>query len=255
MHMLCSYKILNKTVDLGIRWRSTLQRKKSVYLYKVNKETRFFVRKGTLDSYIIFENWRLRVYTKGPISIRPKDTVVDIGAQIGCFSIYAAQLAKDGTVYAYEPHPGNFELLKKNKKLNKIKNLRIFNTGVSNKKGFSKLFLSEDNSGAHSIFEADTKKFLAFKTTTLAEIVKKIGKINFLKIDAEGAEYPILLSSGEETFNLIDKIVLEYHDCLDHGHNYLELVKLLEKMGYKVSLEGDFFTRKVFGLGIIKAIK
>lgn len=125
-------------------------------------------------------------------SIKPGDTVIDIGAHIGTYTLIAAQkVGPMGKVYAFEPLPKNFELLKKNVEVNGYKNVVLINKAVSNKNGTSKLFLSnEDNFGDQRIYASkDNRKFLTIKTITLDNFFKdKTKQIQIIKMDIQGSE-------------------------------------------------------------------
>lgn len=136
------------------------------------------------------------------------DVFVDIGANMGFFTILAAQLiGEKGRVFAFEPEPNNFALLKKNVEANNLTNVEIFKKAVAEKNGETFLHLTDFNLGGHSLFNVysnpekyiyphiinkkddwDTKKIIV-ETTTLDEFFKyKSVKPNFIKIDIEGAE-------------------------------------------------------------------
>lgn len=87
----------------------------------------------------------------------------------------------------------------------------------------------------------------------LSEILNmnKINHVDFLKIDAEGAEFDILLNSPNRVFYKIKEIVLEYHDHLTvHHHN--EIIKKLQQHGYQIVIRPHPFEKDI---GIIQAKK
>lgn len=134
-------------------------------------------------------------------SIKPGDTVIDIGAHIGTYTLIAAQKAGPrGKVYAFEPLPKNFELLKKNVEANGYKNVVLINKAISNKNGTSKLFLSnENNFGDQRIYASkDNRKFLSIKTTTLDNFFKNKNKqIQVIKMDIQGSEVLALKGASQ----------------------------------------------------------
>ncbi len=136
-----------------------------------------------------WEEYERSLFSK---SIKSGDTVIDIGAHIGTYTLIAAQkVGPKGKVYAFEPLLKNFELLKKNVETNGYQNVVLINKAVSNKSGTSKLFLSnEDNYGDQRIYASqDNRKSLTIKTTTLDEFFKdKNKKINVIKMDIQGSE-------------------------------------------------------------------
>jgi len=127
-------------------------------------------------------------------------TVVDIGANIGYFTLLAASLAGEkGKVFAFEPEPRNYALLVRNTELNGFKNVIPLQMAVSNETGKVKLFLAKDPS-AHSIFRVAgvqrqeySPKYIVVDAVSLDEFFKdKDCTVDIIKMDAEGAEMIIL---------------------------------------------------------------
>lgn len=228
---------------------------KKVIVYNINSKTKFQVRTNTSDKFFLWEVWKTNSYITEDFNIKKDDVIVDIGANIGAFSILAARKASDGRVFAYEPNKKNYNLLLKNKSLNNLRNLLVLNLAVAGKKGHADLFISKLNYGAHSICSADSKKSVKVKSIGLRDIfaMNNLKRINYLKIDAEGAEYDILLNTPAEIIRKVDKIVLEYHDYLNHNHDYKDLKEYLEGNGFKVETGKNFLIRKIFLTGMIKA--
>ena len=84
--------------------------------------------------------------------VRRGDVVLDLGANIGYFTLLAARLVgESGRVYAFEPEPMNFEYLKKNIAVNGYKNVLAYQKGVSGASGTAKLFVCPYDSGHHTI--------------------------------------------------------------------------------------------------------
>ena len=228
---------------------------KKTIIHNVDGKAKFKLRVNTSDKLTILEVWKTKTYIDQDFNINKNDVVVDIGANIGAFSVLAARKASDGRVFAYEPNKKNYSLLLKNKSLNNLRNLLVFNLAVAGKNGHVNLFISKLNDCAHSICNADSKNSVKVKSIRLRDIfaMNNLKKIDYLKIDAEGAEYDILLNTPAKIIRKVDKIVLEYHDNLNHGHGYKDLKEYLEGNGFKVEVGGNFLIRKIFSMGMIKA--
>lgn len=200
---------------------------------------KFIIRARTMDKSVLKEVWIKSIYHKYGIGIEEGDTVVDIGAHIGLFSIYASSLSKTGKVYAFEPFPKNFEKLKEHKDLNHQDNLLIFNKAIADKEGVETLYLSPDNNtGGHSLhLKTQTNAITAqVETLSLASFCKNehIDRIDYLKIDCEGAEFNIL-QSGESILQRVKKLVLE---CHPHGDNTVDsMIELLDRQNFEVTRE------------------
>jgi FkbM family methyltransferase len=198
----------------------------------------FELRVNTYDKFALLEVFETGEYSDADFVINPGDIIVDIGAHIGAFSVYAAKRASGGRVYSYEPNEENYRILTKNITLNGLKNVSLFNKAVAGKTGTSQLFIRKTNS-MHSIYGSPTSEKIEVPTLTLNDIMSEnmLHKVDFLKIDAEGAEYDILLNTPYEILTRIDKIVLEYHDYLGHNHKRSELENHLERSGFNVSIQ------------------
>lgn len=230
---------------------------KKTIIYNVDNKAKFKLRVYTSDKLVLLETWKTNSYITEGFNIKKDDVVVDIGANIGAFSILAAKKASDGRVFAYEPNKGNYSLLLKNKALNNLNNLFIANLAIARKKGRINLFISKLNYAAHSIYETESKNSTKVYSITLKDIfaMNNFKKINYLKIDAEGAEYDILLNTPSEVIRKVDKIVLEYHDYLNHNHTCNDLEKYLKRNGFKVKVCGNALVRKIFRIGMIRAMR
>ena len=84
---------------------------KETVVVKAGERNRFRVRVNSSDILVIWEIWKFLVYEDARFPINPQDIVVDIGAHIGVFAVWAAQRAHQGTVYAYEASRANYDLL------------------------------------------------------------------------------------------------------------------------------------------------
>lgn len=165
-----------------------------------------------------------KVYTQIPI-FDPKNlnngyTVVDIGANVGFYSICVSSINPFGKIYAFEPHPQALERLKKNVKKNNIENVEIIEKAIWSKDG-------NINFEAHkftvlSRIKEGQKTEFTVSSLTLDSFVEqyKIAKIDILKIDAEFAEDEVILGAESRALAITEKIVLEYH--LEKKKNKIE---------------------------------
>lgn len=137
------------------------------------------------------------VYTR---LIRPGMTVLDIGANIGFFTLLFSRLAGEaGRVIAFEPDPDNFRLLRKTMDANKRRNVDCEQTAVSERDGTLKLFLSEEHRGDHRIFDSgDGRKSIETRTISVDGRLGPQGRADFIKMDIQGAEY-LALAGMERT--------------------------------------------------------
>lgn len=191
--------------------------------------------KKSLIVDLVYEIFIKQIYNPIHLGINPGDTVVDIGANIGVFGLYAAKCSA-ASIYAIEPLVENINLIKTNFKKNNSNNLKTINVAVADKNGFSKLYFGDlDSHGLlfDHVFKEKLTEYRNVRTETLDTIIKnyKINHIHFLKIDCEGSEGFILKSMKKNTWKVIDKIAIEYHDnvsILTHA----EILLILKENGY-----------------------
>lgn len=195
-----------------------LSKRTKPFLYHLKNGVSLYAEANRVDCHILMEIWATHDYTSWKCEIHPGDTVVDIGAHKGYFSVYAATHATEGKVFSFEPNPVNYATLQKNIKKNKCKNVHTFRMGVAGSSGSKTFYISDENDGGNSMLRdwfigrKNIRTFRA-KTHRLDDIFSlcKIKRINFLKVDCEGAEYEIFRVASKKTLRNIDKISMEYH--------------------------------------------
>jgi len=172
--------------------------------------------------------------------VKKGDRVIDVGAHVGYYTLLLSQLVGNtGKVYAFEPDPKNFELLKKNVEINGFKNIELIQKAVSNKTGIIKLYLGDEDRATNRIYDAqldDTKKSIEIKTISLDEYIKD-KKIDFIKIDVEGSELGVI--EGMESIfqnNKQIKIITEFFPFLieKSGNKPKEILKKLENLNFEM---------------------
>jgi FkbM family methyltransferase len=172
--------------------------------------------------------------------IRPGDVVLDIGANIGYYTLLFAKLVgPTGYVFAFEPDPKNFSLLSRNVELNGYHNVVLINKAVSDKTGFAKLFLSDINSGDHRIYDsADGRHSVPIQTVTLDDyFVQSKLQFDLVKFDIQGAEWAALqgmtnfLSQHERL-----KMIMEFWPVglKRFGADAARFLAMLQEKGFRV---------------------
>jgi len=138
--------------------------------------------------------------------------IIDVGAHIGLFSLYARILNQTAVIYALEPEANNFDLLKQNLKLNSQTNIiarQLALHWLPDKT--TPLFLSSNNHN-HSTYQKNDHP-VNVSAIELQKFVdtNNIDRIGLIKLDVEGAELNLLPSWSDQLWNKINWIVLEYH--------------------------------------------
>ena len=191
------------------------------------------------DAVVFLENFFLDNYDREEgFSIKENDIVIDIGAHVGYFTIYAAKKAKNGKILSFEPSKESFNVLKNNLKINNIQNVDVENIGVRSKSGASILYVDKNNEIGNSMFSNDENLIKEnVQVTSVPEIIKKykIESIDLLKLDCEGAEYEIILELPITILNKIKRISMEVHKIDNFDINDIE--KFLTKNNFQVKRE------------------
>jgi hypothetical protein len=136
------------------------------------------------------------------------DKVLDIGANVGLHSIILEKL-KYKTI-SFEPDPKTFKILKKNVKMNKLKNIKMYNCAISNIKKFTKFNRIKNNlTGSHILGEKNKiygpVDVIKVKTRNINEFIDDVSTL--VKIDAEGHEAKIMTSLKKENFLKADFLI------------------------------------------------
>ena len=203
-------------------------------IFKTKTGLRIKIRVRSTDLMALTNVWMINEYDVEDFEINTNDTVIDIGAHIGLFSLLVSQLCKTGKILSFEPVSENFDLLVSNLKLNHIKNILPFNMAVSKNSGRLDLFLNNDQS-AHSIFSKSSESISA-ESTSLQKIFdeNKISSCKLLKLDCEGAEYQIIDSLPSEYLDKIQNIVMEYHLADTKPELVKSLILKIKNAGFKI---------------------
>ena len=170
--------------------------------------------------------------------INEGDTVFDVGANIGCFSVpFAKKVGSNGKVYAFEPQPFINKLLKKNIQENNLDNVKIIDDGLGAKNQTLKLddfdYTTIGNFGGISLSGRNNLNYAQKKTDkkhrvrvrTLNEFID-LQQCNFLKIDVEGHELECLESIDFSSYEFgiigveIGPGVQEYHKIVNYLENF-----------------------------------
>ncbi len=117
-------------------------------------------------------------------------TFVDIGAHVGLFTLPAVKwVGHSGRVIAFEPHPGNYEMLKKNIEANQYATRIESNQfAVSDVTGQVHLHMSTFNTGDHQLFHKGGRNTVEVSCTTLDDYLAVGEKVDVIKMDVQGAE-------------------------------------------------------------------
>jgi FkbM family methyltransferase len=180
------------------------------------------------------------------------DIVVDVGAHIGKYTLIASKrVGENGKVIAIEAHPGNYEMLNRNIKLNGLTNVIPLNYAVYSKETKIKLFLpgKKPNQTIYNTLissrATDEEKFIEVNANTLDNLLQKNGishaEVNWIKIDVEGAELEVLKGAYDIMSNSKNiTLLIEIHNLQDGKNLYSPIMNLMEKHNFKVEFENTW---------------
>jgi FkbM family methyltransferase len=169
-------------------------------------------------------------------------TILDIGANIGTFSVYAATSARDVRICAYEPMADFHSLLLQNVRLNGLERaIKCFNCAVAADASTRQLFVESETFSFPTLIapqDAPRRRRVEVPCATLLEILDSNGltQVDLLKMDCEGAEYEILYRAPHACFDRIREIRMEYHNLPAERCNVTELMGFLRERKYDITL-------------------
>jgi|GEM_PF-937530 len=212
----------------------------------------------------IFED---RTYVKHGISLREGDTVFDVGANIGLFTLFASQEFSVGCIYAFEPIPTTFAVLRRNAGMYNL-NAKLYECGLSDRSGtetFTFYPKMSVMSGAYADVEEDEgiarsalknqdallnryaddlvagrfeREQFTCQLRTISEIIGEndIERIDLLKIDVEKSELEVLKGIKDADWRRIKQLVIEVHD---RAGQLQEITRLLSRHGFNFVIDQD----------------
>ena len=182
----------------------------------------------TINGIFGRDEYRLNGFADGGF-----DTIVDVGANIGLFSIRAAPLAR--RIVAYEPLPDHFKILRQNLSDPRFRHVTPVQKALSGKSGPADLWVSP-NPGGHSLLPVAAKGTSSVRVdaVTFRDVFAEhaIERCDLLKLDCEGAEYESLAAMPSELWPRIARIHLEYHQG-PPGWDGGKLGEFLRGQGYR----------------------
>jgi FkbM family methyltransferase len=168
-----------------------------------------------------------------PFRLDPGGTVLDLGANVGLFTLIAAKkLVPEGQVIAVEPHPRLAAILRHNLVTNEISNVRVIQAAAFTQDGEAELHLAPTSLGATIRPAVNNSGTTVVATVNLNRIVSETGTIDLLKADVEGAEWPIVFDSPPAMWRRIKRLVFEFHLGFSDRRTASDLAKRLAELGY-----------------------
>lgn len=175
------------------------------------------------------------------LKINDNETFVDVGANVGAYSLKIASdyKSKGIKVIAIEAHPANYKALCKNIDINKFTNIHAINKAVSDHKGIVTMYERKNLKRIipewytiHETFsghQLDKRYSIEVESDTLDAILDNY-KVDFIKIDIEGAEVEAL-KGATNTLDRLRKIIVEIHE-----NNFDKVKHILEDHNFEIEI-------------------
>lgn len=223
-------------------------------------------------NYVVEEVFVERQYAREGFAIGEADTVLDVGANVGIFALWAAPQAPGGRIVSIEPIPDLAACLDASLRENSIHNVSLVRKALgapdrtielSYYPGFN---IISHRSDFRRPAYARAKMYLKnFRTWSRPQRVRAecvsicqllddhaVERVNFAKIDCEGGEYEILRGMRPHDWRRFEHLVIEFHEYHeDQSHH--EIVQILRDNDFDVSVEKDLITYRLMRFGTIWA--
>ncbi len=153
--------------------------------------------------------------------------ILDIGANVGFFSLAARSYFPAATIHAYEPNSRTLIYLQKNAAAGRFE---VFGEAVGANEGWVTIEDSGDSNQARTSASANAQ---GVRQVPFAAIVERLGGwIDFAKIDCEGAEWDLFRDAA--SWKRIGEVRMEYH--LVDSHTYADVQQALSDLGFEIYL-------------------
>lgn len=241
---LKAYKSKRKVAITKQQWNNSFG-DKNYFIHTLEDNLKIKLFKGSELSRYIFNGFEKTEVSFLQRILQPGDTFIDVGANIGLFSLYAAKaVAETGTVIAFEPTPDIFNRFKENIELNNFKNIKAVNIGLSDAKASLHLNVSENGlDGWNTFAKSNDGMFsgsIEVPVDTLDNYVNENNispkKLRFIKIDVEGWEIPVI-KGALKTINANEDIILMVEftesNATAAGYAIGDLYDIVVEQGFK----------------------
>ena len=192
--------------------------------------------------YGVYSEDHINRYLVDHLNIKTGDLIIDIGANIGWYSLVLSMKEKP-TIVAFEPDTVNFALLTENLRMNNRTNVKAYNKAVSDHEGTLTLYLYKThNPGRHSFIKQ--KNSVGTAEVPIVPLDKFLaqegygeGPVKLVKIDIEGYEYTAL-KAASNMLARAEYILAEFSPYMmrDIGQDPMDYVRLLQNAGFTLKV-------------------
>lgn len=219
----------------------------------------------TVVDTTIKEVFKERRYVRAGFELKPDDRVIDIGANIGIFTLWASPQVPRGRILAVEPSPA-IDILRSNLDFNRVQNATSLQAAVG--KADSQLELvfypyvdvmTHNSDLRHGwlmrfLMSRAQSERVTVPTVSLGQVIEssQMPDVDYLKIDCEGGEYEICRHATPADWRRVKRVSLEFHEY-SPDHHHAELVDILRSSGFTVEVRTAWWQRSLTKTGEIWA--
>lgn len=189
-----------------------------------------------------YGNWEPEVVDVISRCVSTGMTALDLGAQSGFYSLLLSRLVgPSGTVVAFEPLPANYRVLLENIELNGLNNITARPEAVTEAPGTMEFEVpgSDSNLIAGPLLPDDARPMVLVPTISLDALAREIGpRIDFIKIDVEGAENQVLRGAASVLNSCRPTMLIELHNMDGKSRTHDVVTELIE-VGYRIEWLGE----------------
>lgn len=178
--------------------------------------------------FIYKEIFKNEIYKFKTTSKKPY--IIDAGANIGLGVIYFKQLYPEAEVTAFEPDLNVFNIMKRNINKFQLDNVHLISKGLWDSVGTLQFFAEGADAG-RIVSGLDKKNLIGVQTDRLSPYLNR--KVDFLKMDIEGAEYRVLKDCANILRN-VQNIFVEFHSFVGKEQVLPEILQVLKTAGFRI---------------------
>ncbi len=177
------------------------------------------------------------------VAQRPNPYIIDCGANLGMSIIYFKQLYPDARIIAFEADEHIFSFLKKNVESFEFKDVELVNKAVWNKDDILS-FIVEGGAGGRLEDKSESGTYKEVPCVSVRKYLMN-EKVDFFKIDIEGAEYEVL-KDCEDLLPNVENLFIEYHSMPEKRQNLHDILKIVQDAGFKYHIKEAYTARYPF---------
>jgi FkbM family methyltransferase len=165
--------------------------------------------------------------------------ILDCGSNYGTSILYFKSIYPDAIITGVEADPDIYKVLSKNIDRRLFSNVKLINKALTNNKG-PMIFFSEGADGGRIHVNADATNIFEIETIPLDDLIE--GQVDYLKLDIEGAETDVILSSKK--LSQIGQMFIEYHSFIEEKQKLGDLLTCLSENKFRYYIQTQFCSKK-----------